>query len=101
MLGNESLGAVALLAFYGRARVGEVLKCKRSDLLFPSDLLDGDLGGLFLNFRESKTAARGRPKIQHTKVTDPVARAWIARAPEHVPQSEFLWPGSPSALRYR
>eukprot|EP00439_Symbiodinium_sp_Y106_P042431 s1427_g5.t1 len=93
--------AEALLAFYGLARVGEVLRCRRGDLLFPSDLLCEDAGGLFLNFKESKTATRGRPKIQHTKVVDPLACVWVARALEHVPKDEPLWPGSPSAFRYR
>ena len=99
--GLQRWAAVALLAFYGLARVGEVLRCRRGDLLFPSDLLEADAGGLFLNFRESKTAARGRPRIQHTKVTDRFARIWISRALEHVPHSELLWPGSPGAFRYR
>ena len=61
---------VTLLAFYGLARIGEVLKCTRADLLLPSDLLDDDGVAAYLNFRHSKTAARGKPKIQHTKVTD-------------------------------
>eukprot|EP00439_Symbiodinium_sp_Y106_P000413 s5058_g1.t1 len=93
--------AVVLLAFYGLARVGEVLRCRRCDLLFPSDLLDECSDCLFLRFNESKTSTRGRPKIQHTKVTDPSARAWIQRALENVPKGELLWPGSPSAFRYR
>ncbi|CAE7812321.1 unnamed protein product, partial [Symbiodinium sp. KB8] len=93
--------SIALLSFYGLARVGEVLRCRRSDLLFPSDLLDDEAGGIFLNFKESKTAARGRPRIQHTKVTDPAARIWLTRALEHVPRDQLLWPGSPGAFRYR
>ena len=93
--------AVVLLAFYGLARVGEVLRCRRCDLLFPSDLLDECSDCLFLRFNESKTSTRGRPKIQHTKVTDPSARAWIQRALENVPKGELSWPGSPSAFRYR
>ena len=62
--------AVTLLAFYGLARIGEVLRCRRRDVLLPLDLLDDDLTAIYLNFRDSKTATRGRPKVQHTRVTD-------------------------------
>ena len=50
--------AVVLLAFYGLARVGEVLRCRRCDLLFPSDLLDECSDCMFLRFNESKTSTR-------------------------------------------
>ena len=93
--GMQRWAAIALLSFYGLARVG-VLRCKRSDLLFPKEV-----GGIFLNFRESKTAARGRPKVQHTKITDAYARAWLCYVLEPLPQSEALWPGSPGSFRYR
>ena len=66
----ERWAAVTLLAFYGLARIGEVLRCRRRDLLLPLDLLDDELLAVYLNFRESKTATRGRPRIQHTSVTD-------------------------------
>ena len=99
--GMQRWAAVALLSFYGLARIGEVLRCRRKDLLFPSDLLDDYSDCIFLRFNESKTSTRGRPRVQHTKVTDWQARAWIAHALETIHQDELLWPGSPSAFRYR
>ena len=99
--GLQRWAAVALLAFYGLARIGEVLRSRRRDLLFPSDLLDSSADCIFLRFNESKTSSRGRPRVQHTKVTDWQARLWIARALEGVAHDELLWPGSPSAFRYR
>ena len=99
--GLHRWAAVALLAFYGLARIGEVLRSRRKDLLFPSDLLDSASDGIFLRFGASKTSTRGRPRVQHTKVTDWQAMQWISRALETVAQEELLWPGSPSAFRYR
>eukprot|EP00439_Symbiodinium_sp_Y106_P044345 s5974_g5.t1 len=55
---------VTLLAFYGLARIGEVLRCKRKDLLLPADLLDDSHGAAYLSFAQSKTSARGRPKVR-------------------------------------
>ena len=50
--------ACALLAFYGLARIGEVLRCRRRDLLLPQDLLDDELCAAYLNFGSSKLARR-------------------------------------------
>eukprot|EP00439_Symbiodinium_sp_Y106_P018012 s7219_g2.t1 len=94
-------GATTLLAFYGLARIGEVLKCRRRDLLLPQDLLDDELHVVYLNFRESKTATRGRPKVQHTRVNDSLAVALIEQAFSDLAPDHLLWPSSPAAYRYR
>ena len=93
--------AVTLLAFYGLARIGEVLRCKRRDLLLPVDLLDDDILAVYLNFRESKTAARGRPRVQHTRVIHAPAVLWITHVFAGLEPDDPLWPSSPSAYRYR
>ncbi|CAE7507505.1 unnamed protein product [Symbiodinium necroappetens] len=97
----ERWGAITLLAFYGLARIGEVLKCRRRDLLLPGDLLDDDSRCIFLNLRESKTSTRGRPKVQHTRVSDARAVELIERAFVNLDAEDLLWPSSPSTYRYR
>ncbi|CAE7287796.1 acuF, partial [Symbiodinium sp. CCMP2592] len=91
---------ITLLAFYGLARIGEVMKCTKADLLLPSDLME-DVGCVaYLNFRESKTALRGRPKVQHTKVVDPAAVSWLIDVFSELQPHDLLWPASPAAYRY-
>ena len=92
---------VTLLAFYGLARIGEVLRCKRKDLLLPADLLDDSHGAAYLSFAQSKTSARGRPKVQHTKISDARAVAWIGAVFGPLSPLEPLWPSSPGAYRHR
>ncbi|CAE7891767.1 unnamed protein product, partial [Symbiodinium necroappetens] len=92
---------VTLLAFYGLARIGEVLRCRRSDLLLPEDLLDDAHGALYLCFKSSKTATRGRPKVQHTKVSDVRAVSWISAIFGGLAPDDLLWPSSPAAYRHR
>ncbi|CAE7189649.1 unnamed protein product [Symbiodinium sp. CCMP2456] len=67
--GMERWAAIALLSFYGLARVGEVLRCKRSDLLFPADLLDKD--------------------VQHTKITD--SRGAVQRYRAGMSPTDLQW----------
>ena len=92
---------VTLLAFYGLARIGEVLKCRRRDLLLPADLLEDGLDCAFLNFSASKTSMRGHPKVQHTKIVVPAIVAWVSQVFYALGPDDLLWPGSPSSYRYR
>ena len=73
---GETLGGV-LLAFYGMARVGEVLKCCRRQLVLPEDL--------FSIYR----------------VDDPVASRLISLACADLGRDELLFPMSPVAFRSR
>ena len=73
MIGNGG-GGVLVLSFYGVARVGEVLHCRRSDLLLPSDLLN-ETGedSAYLLLRQSKTMHRQAARIQHLKIESSTA----------------------------
>ncbi|CAE7214139.1 unnamed protein product, partial [Symbiodinium necroappetens] len=90
----------ALLAFYGMARVGEVLKCERHHLLLRDDLFPS-AEALFLRLDTSKTATRGRPKVQHIRIDDPSAMELITIAFKDLQPAEPLFPLSPSAFRSR
>ena len=50
--------------------VGEVLRCKRQDLLLPSDTfsLEESEPAVYLCMRTSKTAWRGKAHVQRLKV---------------------------------
>ncbi|CAE7334124.1 unnamed protein product [Symbiodinium microadriaticum] len=90
----------ALLAFYGMARVGEVLRCERRHLLLRDDLFHS-AEALFLRLDTSKTATRGRPKVQHIRIDDSSAMELITIAFKDLQPAEPLFPLSPSAFRSR
>ena len=92
---------VTLIAFYGAGRVGEVLRCYRSDLICPSDVLDRDHSGIFLQLRQFKALGRQPSKIQHMEIQDANAIRLICCVFEHFPKDMLLYAASPSAYRRR
>ena len=58
------------ISFYGGARLGEVLKCARSDLLLPSDLAEPGFSPVFVRLRHFKTKFRNPANVQHLRVED-------------------------------
>ncbi|CAE7926253.1 unnamed protein product, partial [Symbiodinium necroappetens] len=79
LTGHRDFAGVALLAFYGLGRIGEVLSTTRSDLLLPKEDLWDQGPHVFLRLRASKTATRGRGKVQHLKIDDEIS---LEQAPE-------------------
>ena len=92
---------VTLLAFYGAGRVGEILKCSRADLVFPSDLMEKEQTSLFLQLRFFKSFGRQPARIQHMKITDATAIHILSLVFERLPASLQLYPSSPSVYRRR
>ncbi|CAE7600178.1 unnamed protein product, partial [Symbiodinium necroappetens] len=90
----------ALLAFYGTARIGEVLACQRRHLVLPEDLFKHS-SSLFLRLDSSKTSLRGRPRVQHVRVDDPEALALVRLAFAGLEPGEKLFPLSHAAFRTR
>ncbi|CAE7384983.1 unnamed protein product [Symbiodinium sp. KB8] len=90
----------ALLAFYGTARIGEVLACQRKHLVLPEDLFK-HCSSIFLRLDSSKTSMRGRPRVQHVRVDDPQALALIRLAFSGLEPGEKLFPLSHAAFRTR
>ena len=58
------------VAFYGGGRLGEILKCCRSDLLLPVDFLDSGTAPVFLKLSHFKSKNRQLAKVQHLRVTE-------------------------------
>lgn len=101
LTGHRDFAGVALLAFYGLGRIGEVLSTTRSDLLLPKEDLWDQGPHAFLRLRASKTATRGRGKVQHLKIDDEVAVQLVSAAFRHLEPEQKLYSKTPSAFRYR
>ncbi|OLP96635.1 hypothetical protein AK812_SmicGene21084 [Symbiodinium microadriaticum] len=101
MSGFRSFAGVTLLAYYGLGRIGEVIQCRRSDLLLPSDDLWDQGSAAFLRLGSSKTATRGRPRVQHLKIVDETAVLLLTQVFSALPRSQPLFSQSPAAYRYR
>ena len=72
-----------------------------SDLLFPSDILDRDHQGIFLQLRQFKGLGRQPARVQHMEIRDPSAVRLLTCIYEHVPKDLLLYNSSPSAYRRR
>ena len=62
--------AVSAICFFGIAGAGEVLRCRRKDLLLPSDLLQDASGAAYVVLWQSKTSQRQAASVQHLKITE-------------------------------
>eukprot|EP00435_Cladocopium_sp_Y103_P009103 s810_g2.t1 len=89
---------ITLLAFYGAGRLGEVIACCREDLLLPRDLCE-DTAAAFLRLRRFKSLHRQPARVQHMRVSDPVALRLLDRIFGAMDFSTALFPGT--AYQYR
>lgn len=90
-----------LLGYEGIARIGEVLKAHRCDLLLPSDLLETDTGVAFLRVRQPKTRFRGRGRVQHLKIKNPLVLPFLERVFGKLDPSLALFPLTAGMFRKR
>ena len=93
--GYRRWAGVTLLAFYGLARIGEVLKCERSHLLLPSDHLS-ELQVVFLKLEKAKSSSRGGALVQHLRVDDDLAVQLIAAVYSPFQIGDRLYPFGPA-----
>ena len=100
-LGWRRWCGVTLLAFYGAGRIGEVLKCKRSDLLFPEDALDVSSNAVFLQLKQFKSLGRQPSRVQHMKVADEQACKLLEGIFLKFPDDVALYPFSAGVYRRR
>ncbi|CAE7225066.1 unnamed protein product [Symbiodinium sp. CCMP2592] len=87
------------LAFGGLLRIGEVIQCKRSSLVLPSDVCDTQKY-ILVRIEEPKTRHKG-PRHQTAKVEAADLVSVTELAFEHFQRGELLWPLSPQTLRKR
>ena len=101
LLGWTRWAGVTLLCFHGIARVGEVLRCRRRDLLLPGDLLEAEEKSAYLVLMTSKTSRRQAARVQHLKITDVYVVKLLVKIFGEDPKDALLFSGSPSAYRSR
>lgn len=91
---------VTLLCFFGVARAGEVLRCRRSDLLLPIDMMF-ECQSVFLLLQHSKTMYRQSARVQHLKVDFALAVHLLTRIYLGAERDEQLFHGSARVYRQR
>ena len=94
-------GACLLLGMEGIARIGEILKAVRCDLVLPSEQFDPHATAAFLRVRKPKTLRRGKGRVQHLKVENQAAIAVFDRVFANLDDCLQLFPGSARAFRTR
>ena len=101
-MGWKRFALVTFLAFYAVARPGELLKARRQDVLTAKDLLTepADAPYIFIKVEQPKTRRRGA-RVQHCKFGYTPGLRLAEELLRTVPQSELLYPGSPSCYRRR
>ena len=91
---------VCLLCFYGIARAGEVLNCRREDLLLPGDMLN-ECEAAFLLLKRSKTSYRQLARVQHLKITNLHVVKLLNLIYQGADRHELLFFGSAHVFRRR
>eukprot|EP00438_Fugacium_kawagutii_P035211 Skav218672 [mRNA] locus=scaffold44:102316:106746:- [translate_table: standard] len=91
--------AVLMGSFYSIARVGELLRARRADVMTPTDLLDPD-EKLYIRITEPKTRRRGA-RVQYVTIDAAFCKSFLAAIWDDIPKEEFLYPASAGAFRSR
>ena len=92
---------VTLIAFYGAGRIGEIIRCRRGDLILPSDTLGEYCDAAFLQLRTFKSKTRQRAKVQHMKVSNSLAVKLLTMIYKDYPQANYIFTGSAHQYRRR
>lgn len=93
--------ATIVLGFEGIARISEVLRATRGDLVLPSDQFSSVLCAAFLKVTNPKTKRRGKGRIQHLKLQDPQSVAFLEKVFGPLNEALGLFPFSAAAFRTR
>ncbi|CAE7414981.1 unnamed protein product, partial [Symbiodinium sp. KB8] len=91
---------VTLIAFYGLARIGEVIKTKRRSLLLPADHMGG-FCATFVKLEGPKTAGRGGPRTQHLRVDFAPAVELVVAGVTGLDWDDPVYPFRPASYRRR
>ena len=92
---------VTVLAFFGGGRVGEILRCRRADLILPSDTCGEGVTACFLELQKFKSLYRQPAKIQHMKINDATGVKLLEKIYSGVDSQQPLFFGSASQFRRR
>ena len=92
---------ITLLAFYGFGRIGEVIRCRRFDLILPDDTFDDEHQAVYLQLRFFKSLFRQGSRVQHMKIQDPIAVKLISAVFRDLSSDERLFEGTADHFRRR
>ena len=92
---------VLILAFFGPARVGEVLLAARSNLVLPADCLFDPDDRLYLEIAAPKSRYRGGSSKQHICVVGQLEVAFASACLFHLGPADPLYPFTPATFRAR
>eukprot|EP00438_Fugacium_kawagutii_P014015 Skav204090 [mRNA] locus=scaffold3129:371114:378324:+ [translate_table: standard] len=93
--------ATLILGFEGIARISEVLRALRGDLVLPMDQFESSGSFAFLKVSNPKTKRRGRGRVQHLKLRNPEAIRFLEKSLGSLAPSLSLFPFSAAAFRAR
>ena len=100
-LGWYEWTGVTLISFYGAGRLGEVIRCRRSDLIMPADTYEEGVHSVFLQLRTFKSKYRQPAKIQHMKVSCKISVKILTKVYLNYKPLDKLFSGSSSQYRKR
>ena len=89
------------IAFYGGARLGDVLRCSREDLLLPCDLAEEGRVPVFLRLRHFKTKFRNPASVQHLRIVDQTTCFLLHLVFRHMEKDLPLFDTNPYQYRKR
>ena len=101
MFGWYDWCGVTLLAFFGFGRLGEVIRCRRFDLILPCDTFDDSHPAVYLQLRFFKSLFRQGSRVQHMKIQDPVAVKLISAIFGELGPDDRLFEGTADQYRRR
>ena len=101
LLGWFEWVGITLLAFYGAGRVGEVIRCRKGDLVPPRDCFGENPGTIFLQLRSFKLLMRQGARIQRMKITNSDAVKLLDLIYGNYPTASLLFHGSSHQYRKR
>lgn len=99
--GQTRFSGIIILSFWGLARVGEVIRNFRRNLLLPADTLYSNADRTFLHYDAPKSRNRGGAAQQHSLVRGLGLSNLLAHIFSHLKGSEPLYPFSVSTFRNR
>eukprot|EP00435_Cladocopium_sp_Y103_P027124 s2178_g6.t1 len=100
-LGWFGWATATAISFYGGARVGELLKCLREDLLLPTDLAEEGFVPVFVRIRHFKSKHRTPAQVQHLKVRDVTTCKLLHLVFRKMHKDTPLFPTTPYQFRKR
>lgn len=92
---------LTLLAYYGAGRVGEVIRCRRFDLILPCDTIGEKLPAAFLQLRFFKSYFRQGARVQHMKISDEPVVKLLSSIYQKLPKNDLLFEGTANQYRKR